>query len=117
LFADLPIFRDAMPRSRTSCYENLVLYPDHIARAYGRQGPAQRQARAVRARIQNSRLGEIFQSGLHEFIGEFIGDNNRLGAAITEQYLMERTTGNKAGLRPRLAIFCAPAMRLRISHL
>jgi uncharacterized alpha-E superfamily protein len=66
----------------------LVLYLDHIARAYGRQGPAQRQARAVRARIENSRMEEIFQTGLHEFIGDFIGDNNRLGAAITEQYLM-----------------------------
>ena len=61
---------------------------DQIARAYGRQGPAQRQARAVRARLENSRMEEIFQSGLHEFIGEFIESNNRLGAAITEQYLM-----------------------------
>ena len=33
-------------------------------------------------------MEEIFQTGLHEFIGEFIDDNNRLGAAITEQYLM-----------------------------
>ncbi len=32
-------------------------------------------------------MEEIFQQGLHEFIGEFIADNNRLGAAITEQYL------------------------------
>jgi uncharacterized alpha-E superfamily protein len=88
LIADLLILRDEMPRSLASCYENLVLYLDYIARTYGRQGPAQRQARAVRARIENSRMEEIFQTGLHEFIGEFIGDNNRLGAAITEQYLM-----------------------------
>jgi uncharacterized alpha-E superfamily protein len=65
-----------------------VLYLDHIARAYGRQGPAQRQARAVRARLENSRMEEIFQQGMHEFIGEFIDNNNRLGAAITEQFLM-----------------------------
>jgi uncharacterized alpha-E superfamily protein len=32
-------------------------------------------------------MDDIFQSGLHEFIGNFIADNNRLGAAITEQYL------------------------------
>ena len=50
-----------MPRSLASCYENLVRYLDHIARAYGRQGPAQRQARAVRARLENSRMEEIFQ--------------------------------------------------------
>jgi hypothetical protein len=33
-------------------------------------------------------MEEIFQDGLHEFIGAFISANNRLGAAITEQYLM-----------------------------
>jgi uncharacterized alpha-E superfamily protein len=32
-------------------------------------------------------MDEIFQGGLHEFIGEFIASNNRLGAAITSQYL------------------------------
>ena len=33
-------------------------------------------------------MDEIFKSGLHEFIGGFIADNNRLGALITEQYLL-----------------------------
>jgi uncharacterized alpha-E superfamily protein len=88
LVADLLILNDEMPRSLASCYENLVRYLDQIARAYGRQGPTQRLARAIRTRIENSRMEEIFQTGLHEFIGEFIADNNRLGAAITEQYLM-----------------------------
>ena len=88
LIADLLILKDEMPRSLASCYGNLVQNLDYIAQAYGRQGPAQRQARAVRTRIQNSRMEEIFQQGLHEFIGEFISSNNRLGAAITEQYLM-----------------------------
>jgi uncharacterized alpha-E superfamily protein len=76
-----------MPRSLASCYENLVQNLDRIAGDYGRQGPAQRQARVIRARLQNSRMEEIFQSGLHEFISAFIADNNRLGAAITQQYL------------------------------
>jgi uncharacterized alpha-E superfamily protein len=87
LIADLLILNDQMPRSLASCYENLVQYLDRIARAYGRQGPAQRQARAIRTRIENSRMDEIFQHGLHEFIGEFVADNNRLGSAITQQYL------------------------------
>ena len=87
LVADLLILNDQMPRSLASCYENLVRHLDLIARAYGRQGPAQRLARAIRTRIENSRIDEIFQTGLHEFIGEFIADNNRLGAAIADQYL------------------------------
>ena len=88
LVAELLMLKDEMPRSLASCYENLVENLDHIATAYGRQGPAQRQARAVRARLMNSRIEEIFQSGLHEFIDTFIEDNNRLGSAVAAQYLM-----------------------------
>jgi uncharacterized alpha-E superfamily protein len=85
LIADL---QDDLPRSLAACYGNLVQNLDNIARAYGRQGPAQRQARSLRARLENSRMEEIFQQGLHEFIDEFVNDNNKLGSAITEQYLM-----------------------------
>ena len=88
LIADLLMLNDQMPRSLASCYAHLVEHLDNIARAYGRQGPAQRHTRSVRTRLENSRMDEIFKSGLHEFIGGFISDNNRLGALITEQYLL-----------------------------
>ena len=88
LIADLLILKDEMPRSLANCYENLVQNLDHIAQAYGRQGPAQRQARTVRARLQNTKIDDIFQGGLHEFIEEFVEDNNRLGTAVTQQYLL-----------------------------
>jgi len=88
LIADLLILNDQMPRSLASCYENMVRHLDQIAQVYGRQGPAQRQARAIRTRLQNSSMDAIFQHGLHEFIGEFVSDNNRLGSIITQQYLM-----------------------------
>jgi uncharacterized alpha-E superfamily protein len=88
LIADLLILNPQLPRSLASCYDNLVRYCDLIAGAYGRQGPAQRQARAIRTRLQNTRMDAIFQSGLHEFISAFIADNNQLGAAVSRQYLM-----------------------------
>src|ERR1700675_4300778 len=88
LIADLLILNDQMPRSLASCYAHLVEHMDNIARAYGRQGPAQRHARQIRTRLVNSRMDEIFKTGLHEFISGFIADNNRLGALITEQYLL-----------------------------
>src|SRR5712671_2126529 len=88
LVADLLILNEQMPRSLASCYENLVRFCDLIATAYGRQGLAQRQARTIRTRLQNSRMEEIFQTGLHEFITEFIADNSALGAAVNSQYLM-----------------------------
>src|SRR5271167_4274708 len=88
LVADLLILKEEMPRSLASCYEAIVRNLDQIAGAYGRQGPAQRQAHGMRARLQNSRMDGIFQRGLHEYIGEFITENNRMGAAITEQFLI-----------------------------
>jgi uncharacterized alpha-E superfamily protein len=88
LVADLLILNEQMPRSLASCYENLVRFCDSIATAYGRQGHAQRQARTIRTRLRNSRMDEIFQGGLHEFITEFIADNSALGAAVNSQYLM-----------------------------
>jgi uncharacterized alpha-E superfamily protein len=88
LVADLLILNQQMPRSLASCYENLVRFADSIATTYGRQGPAQRQARTIRTKLQNSRMEEIFQTGLHEFITEFVSDNTGLGAAVSAQYLM-----------------------------
>ena len=87
LVADLLILNDQMPRSLAACYGELVRHLDELARAYGQQGPAQRTARASRARLENSEIRLIFQNGLHEFIEGFIADNNRLGVAIHEQYL------------------------------
>jgi uncharacterized alpha-E superfamily protein len=40
------------------------------------------------SKLSNASMDDIFQSGLHEFIGKFLAENNRLGGAITEQYLM-----------------------------
>ena len=88
LVADLLILNPQMPRSLASCYENLVRFCNSIAAAYGRQGLSQRQARAIRTRLQNSRMEEIFQAGLHEFITEFVADNTRSAPPISSQYLM-----------------------------
>ena len=88
LIADLLILRPEMPRSLISGLENIVQYLDAIAKSYGRQGVAQRQARSLVARLENARIDEIFQTGLHEFIAAFVEDNNRLGSAIAEQYLV-----------------------------
>jgi uncharacterized alpha-E superfamily protein len=88
LVADLLILNRQMPRSLASCYENLSRYLDDMAQFYGRQGPAQRLARGMLAKFDNTSVEEIFQSGLHEFIQNFIIENNRLGGAITEQYLV-----------------------------
>jgi uncharacterized alpha-E superfamily protein len=88
LVADLLILNRQMPRSLASCYEVIARQTDQLADAYGRRGPSQRQARSMLSRLNGSRIEDIFQSGLHEFITGFLDDNAALGAVVTEQYLV-----------------------------
>jgi uncharacterized alpha-E superfamily protein len=88
LVADLLILNRQMPRSLANCYEVLVRHLDLIADAYGRRGASQRLASNMLTKLSNSRIEEIFGNGLHEFITEFVDENNALGSAISEQYLM-----------------------------
>ncbi|HLW89758.1 MAG TPA: alpha-E domain-containing protein [Roseiarcus sp.] len=87
LIADLLILKPAMPRSLIACYDSINEVLDSIAREDGRTGAAQRQARAMLTKLQRSTMSEIFQSGLHEYITDFLDDNARLATTISEQYL------------------------------
>jgi uncharacterized alpha-E superfamily protein len=87
LVADLLILREEMPRSLAACYAALSRHLDDIAHRYGTTGNAQRQARASHARLTNRTINDIFQHGLHEFLQDFLQENNRLGHTITNQYL------------------------------
>jgi uncharacterized alpha-E superfamily protein len=87
LVADFLIFRTEQPRSLVSCYKAINEYLDQIADAYGRQGPAQRIGRNTLSRLSMGDIDAVFQSGLHEFLDDFIKENNALGGAISQQYL------------------------------
>ncbi|MCX7899368.1 MAG: alpha-E domain-containing protein [Methylocystis sp.] len=87
LVADLLILRPEMPRSLISCYEAAMRHLDRLARSHGRQGPAQRLARATHSRLEALSIDSVFQGGLHEFIQDFIAENNTLGGLVCEQYL------------------------------
>jgi uncharacterized alpha-E superfamily protein len=88
LVADLLILNRQMPRSLANCYELLVRHLDLVADAYGRRGPSQRLASAMQARLSGTKIDGIFALGMHEFITDFVSENNKLGAAIAEQYLV-----------------------------
>ncbi|MEA1833265.1 alpha-E domain-containing protein [Methylobacterium durans] len=88
LVADLLILNRQMPRSFANCYGMVVEHLDLIADAYGRRGASQRLASNLLAHLESEDIDRIFASGLHEFVTAFIGENNRVGAAITEQYLV-----------------------------
>jgi uncharacterized alpha-E superfamily protein len=87
LVADLLILKPEMPRSLIYCYENLDRSLDDLARHNGKSGGSQRRARAMLQNLERASMTEIFQGGLHEFVTEFIEENARLAATISEQYL------------------------------
>src|SRR5918998_6741639 len=68
LVADLLILNPQLPRSLANCYEVLVRHLDLIGDAYGRRGPSQRLAAAIRARLAEGTIDEIFQGRRHEVI-------------------------------------------------
>ena len=76
-----------MPRSLANCYEILVRHLDLIGDAYGRRGPSQRLASHQLGMLRSKKIAGIFGGGLHEFVQDFIDENNRLGALVAEQYL------------------------------
>ncbi|MBV5266463.1 alpha-E domain-containing protein [Pinisolibacter aquiterrae] len=88
LVADLMILNTQMPRSLAACYASLTRNLDQIAQGYGRQGASQRAARSTFTRLESTDIDTIIAGGLHEFLAEFVADNSRLGALITEQYLV-----------------------------
>jgi len=87
LVADLLIFNKAMPRSLIACMEDAVWLLDQLAASRGRRGPANRIAAASLRNLSACDIETLFQGGLHEFLTDFIAENNSLGAAIAEQYL------------------------------
>ena len=87
LVADLLVLRTEMPRSLAACYDTIRDTVDRLASEYGRQGQVQRLARSIRTRLANANIDEIFRSGLHEFLTDFVEENAQLGHAVAEQYL------------------------------
>ncbi|MEM6762638.1 MAG: alpha-E domain-containing protein [Pseudomonadota bacterium] len=85
--AELLILRSEMPRSILSCADNVSRFLDQLAADYGRQGPAQRKARAMHSRLSHLSIDGIYREGLHEFLTRSVSENNALSQAIEAQYL------------------------------
>lgn len=85
--AELLILRPEMPRSLRSCQQEIVRYLDRLAEAYGARGECHRLAGQMDARLRYGRIDAIFQSGLHEYLTEFIDSSLVLGDEIRRQYL------------------------------
>jgi uncharacterized alpha-E superfamily protein len=88
LVAEFLILRPEMPRSLLSCFNEITQSLALLAEAYGgKRGECHRLAGELHAKLRYARIESIFQSGLHEFLKEFIDRTSVLGAEISRLYL------------------------------
>ncbi len=84
--AEYLILNQAMPRSLRSCYDEIELALDHLAELHGERFACHETASGATSILEEGDINRIFQSGLHEFLEDFIARNNRLGSEIAEAY-------------------------------
>ena len=84
--AEYLILNRQMPRSLRSCYDELTIALNDLGTQYGQRHPCHTTCEATRDLLMESDIQNIFQSGLHEFVQELIGRNNKLGCEISQAY-------------------------------
>lgn len=84
--ADYLILRPEMPRSLSFCFSHVTRTLEMLADAYGKRLSCHEALADVNRMLDGNSMDAIFQSGLHEFLTEFIDRNNRLTQALSESY-------------------------------
>lgn len=84
--ANFLILDGRMPRSLVFCASKIVDNLGYLATAYGDHRPCQDQAESLLQQLRQSSIGSIMDLGLHEFLGEFMRDNNALGQQIEKDF-------------------------------
>jgi len=84
--AEYLILNRAMPRSLRACYDQITAALDQLGEYYGARSACNDTASATRRILTDGDVNGIFQSGLHEFLEDFLFRNNRLGSEIAETY-------------------------------
>lgn len=84
--AEYLILNWQMPRSLRACYDELMTSLNDLSAYYGQRHACHTTVASTRDTLMEGDIKTIFQSGLHEFVEEFISRNNRLGADISAAY-------------------------------
>ena len=83
--AELLVLREDMPRSLHACFSEITPILDQLSGRHSSE--CRRLAGELHSRLRYGRMDDIFQEGLHEFLGDFIDSNNKLGAEIQRAFL------------------------------
>lgn len=84
--ADFLLLNQRMPRSLSFCYYNLTQSLRYLAENYEESPGCLARAEKTLARLTGSSISDVFDTGLHEFLADFIRDNNQLGEEISTHY-------------------------------
>lgn len=86
--AELIILHPEMPRSLRFCYDQLSETLEDLC---GTSAPeCQRITGKIHSWLRYRRIGEIFDTGLHEFLTEFIVENAAVGQQLERDFMMVR---------------------------
>jgi uncharacterized alpha-E superfamily protein len=83
---DYLILNQRMPRSLAFCCRNISDNLGRLENDYGSRAAPHDLADATLKTLRDRTVTEIINSGLHEFLLQFIDRNNRLGSLIAETY-------------------------------
>ena len=84
--ADYLILNVRMPRSLTFCYRFILEHLNFLGNDYGERHACHATAESIHKMLKVGSIKDIFDAGLHEFLGNFIRDNTRLGDEIARGY-------------------------------
>ena len=80
LIAEFLILREEMPRSLVFSYHWINTALDGLGDLYGKRYACHDQAQKPISALKSTSMDQIFQSGLHEFLQDFMAANSRLSA-------------------------------------
>jgi len=84
--AEFLMLSSEMPRSLRSCYAEITGALAGLADHYGQTPSCLELAQRTLKTLEHGEMTAIFQSGLHEFLSDFISNNNRLANEIAATY-------------------------------
>ena len=86
LVSEFLMLKEEMPRSLLFTYNWINLALNDLGAMYGQRYECHRMAQETQEQLKSGDMEQIFQSGLHEFLQDFMHKNNVLSASIAKTY-------------------------------
>lgn len=84
--ADFLILNGRMPRSLAYCYDKINANLSYLEREYKDRASCHETAAETQGMLREREIKEIMDMGLHEFLLDFIRQNNKVAADVAESY-------------------------------